>query len=159
MRRALIVPLLLLALAGAAPAQHSHGYLFVAPGGVSTHGSTSGTIQIGAGGEAVFGRGIGAGAELSALGPTSRFSDLIGVLSLNGYYHPARSASRLDPFVTAGYSLGFRSGHINLFNFGGGVNYWFHPKIGAKLEFRDHLHAPSGGTIHYWGVRVGLAFR
>lgn len=158
MKRALLLPLLLSALAIAARAQHSHGYLFVAPGGASSSGSTSGTIQIGAGGEAVFARGIGAGAELSALGPTSSFSDLIGVLSLNGYYHPARSEGRLDPFVTAGYSLGFRSGHINLFNFGGGVNYWFHPKIGLKLEFRDHIHS-DGGTIHYWGVRVGLDFR
>jgi hypothetical protein len=152
--------LLLSTLPVPARAQHSHGYLFIAPGGVSGGGNTEATFQIGAGGEGVFGKGIGAGVEISALGPASSWAeDVLGVASFNGYYHFIHSGSRLDPYATGGYSLLFRSGHANLGNFGAGVNYWFIPRIGMKAEFRDHVWSPSDGTLHYWGVRFGLTFR
>ena len=60
--------------------------------------------------------------------------------------------------MIGGYSLIFRSGHENLANFGGGFNYWFHSRLGARFEFRDQMN--TTGTIgHFWGVRFGLAFR
>lgn len=64
----------------------------------------------------------------------------------------------MDPFVTAGYTLFFRSGHANLWNFGGGLNYWFASRLGLKVELRDHIW-PENGATHYWGVRIGLNFR
>ena len=139
--------------------QQSNGYLFVAPGQLHASGFSQTTLQVGLGGEYVIrNSGIGVGGEFSALGPTSDFSAAVGVASLNGYYHFARTRGhRLDPFITGGYSVLFRSGHLNTGNFGGGVNWWFRPHIGLRLEFRDHVHS-DGGAAHWWGVRFGIAF-
>lgn len=161
MRQAiLLVSLLLLSLHVPARAQRSHGYFFVGPGASSNHGATS-TIHIGGGGEAVLGKGIGIGAELGALGPTGDFAELFGVFSVNGSYHFVHGGDggKFDPFATGGYTLFFRSGSANLFNVGGGVNYWLHEKIGLRLEFRDQIRTPGRGTLHYWNFRIGIAFR
>ena len=158
MKQSLVVGVLLV-LPATAWAQHSHGYLFVAPGGISSAGHTSTSLHLGAGGEALLVKGIGIGAELGVVGPPKNFIDgVVGAASINGYYHFSRSGHKLDPFATAGYTLLFREGTANLFNFGGGANYWFIPRIGLKLEFRDHVYSPRSSE-HYWGVRIGLAFR
>ena len=160
LQRFLWIAVCLAILPAAGRAQHSHGYLFVAPGGVSGGGNTQASLQLGAGGEWVFFKGIGAGGEIGALGPTSSFAeDVLGTLSTNGYYHFIHSGAKFDPYATGGYSLFFRSGHANLGNFGVGMNYWFIPKIGLKTEFRDHIWSPGDGTLHYWGVRFGVTFR
>ena len=159
--------LLLCLLAGlpvAALAQHSHGYLYAAPGGatarvLSSRRETITTLQLGAGGEGVLGKSIGIGAELGALAPTEALEAVVGVFSLNGYYHFFHHGSRADPFLTGGYTLAFRGETANLFNFGGGVNYWFISRLGLKVEIRDHIWTPPGTTVHAWGVRFGLAFR
>ena len=118
------------------------------------------TLQGGVGGEAVLGKGIGIGAELGALGTRQYFADsVVGVFSPNGYYHFVHAKSiKVDPYVTGGYTLIFRSGHANLFNFGAGLNYWFHSRLAWQAEFRDQVHT-DGSSVHYWGVRFGLAFR
>jgi hypothetical protein len=118
------------------------------------------TLQLGVGGEAVLGKGIGVGAEVGAVGTRQYFGDsVVGVFSPNGYYHFVHGKDiKTDPFVTAGYTLIFRSGHANLFNFGGGMNYWFHGRLGGRLEVRDQVHTEGSG-VHYWGIRFGLAFR
>ena len=60
--------------------------------------------------------------------------------------------------MTGGYSLIFRGGHLNFFNWGGGFHYWFARHAGVRFEFRDHVY--SGYSIeHYWGIRLGIAFR
>jgi hypothetical protein len=150
-----------------ANAQHSNGYLFIAPGGLSVSGQTNATVQLGAGGEAVLSRGVGLGIEGSALGTTANFtSTVMVVVSPNGYYHFIHSSqSHLDPFVTVGYSAFMRKGIQNLFNYGVGVNYWLRPSLGMRLEFRDHmrhfgagLSTPSGFWAHYWGIRIGVVF-
>jgi len=140
-------------------AQPSNGYVFFAPGGVTCCQNTSMTLQFGGGGEAVLWRGVGIGAEISALGTTQYFGDtVVGVLSPNGYYHFQHGKDiKFDPFVTGGYSLLFRSGHANFANFGGGLTYWFHRRLGARLEIRDQLNT-TGTITHFWGVRFGLAF-
>ena len=148
---------------GAAHGQSSNGYFFAAPGGATCCGSTLTTVQLGGGGEFAFGKGVGAGAELSALDVRQSLFALggntwTGVFSPNGYYHFVHDRSgRFDPFVTAGYTLLFRSGTANLFNFGGGAMFWFSDHLGVRLEFRDHL----GGnpTVNYWGFRFGIALR
>ena len=145
--------------AGRLNAQPSNGYVFFAPGGETCCGATYMTLQFGVGGEAVLKKGIGVGAELGALAFRDDFAGtVLGVLSPNGYYHFRHGRGvRVDPFVTAGYSLLFRTGHANYANYGGGVTYWFHPRLGARLEFRDQIN--TLGTIeHFWGVRFGLAF-
>jgi hypothetical protein len=153
---------ILVAVALAAPLgaeQHSNGYLFVAPGGITGPARTNATVHLGVGGELALPKGVGAGAELGALGPTDNFADVLGVFSANGYYHFLRRSGKLDPFATAGYSLFFRNGRANLFNFGGGMNYWFLSRVGFRGEIRDHVYWNADATLHYWGVRFGLAFR
>jgi hypothetical protein len=148
--------------AGVLPAQSSNGYVFFAPGGVTCCGQTSMTLQTGLGGEAVLFKGIGAGVEISGLAPRECLTDCaVGILSPNGYYHFIHGKGvALDPFVTGGYTLMFRAGHANLFNFGGGVNYWFHKHLGVRLEARDHVRHPANfPAAHYWGFRVGLGIR
>lgn len=159
MRYFVQVLILIAAVSGAVWAQPSNGYVFFAPGGATCCGHTDMTLHFGVGGEAVLGKGVGVGAEIGAVGPRQYFSDgVVGLFSPNGYYHFVHGKNvKVDPFVTGGYSLLFRSGHANLFNCGGGVNYWFHRKLGARFEFRDHVHW-DGGAFHYWGFRVGLSF-
>jgi hypothetical protein len=163
MRHSLALPILLLLLsAETCLAQHSNGYVFFAPGGISCCGHTDASLHLGVGGEAVLGWGLGLGAEIGGLGTRRYFTDSVfGVFSPNGYFHLLqRRSSRVDPFVTGGYTLFFRSGHANLFNVGGGLNVWLAGRLGARLEFRDHIwDDTSGPAVHYWGVRFGLAFR
>lgn len=160
MRCAILTVVLLLAWTCPVQAQPSNGYVFFAPGGVTCCGHTAMTLQFGVGGEAVLGKGIGVGAEIGAVGTRQYFGDsVVGVLSPNGYYHFVHGKGiKIDPFVTGGYTLIFRSGHANLFNFGGGLNYWFRTRLGGRFEFRDQVHT-DGSSVHYWGVRFGLAFR
>jgi hypothetical protein len=150
---------LLMAIAGFLQAQPSHGYIYFAPGQVHCCGASAMTLQFGVGGEAVLWKGLGLGAEVAAVGVRQDFGDsVLGVFSPNGYYHFIHGKDlKLDPFVTGGYTLMFRSGSESLFNFGAGANYWFHHHLGARLEFRDQVYTKFD-TLHYWGVRFGLAF-
>ena len=137
-----------------------HGYVFGAIGSVAPGGGGT-TAHFGGGGEAFVYKGLGVGAEIGYLGPTASLSDGFGLFSANGSYHfGARTPRRkVVPFVTGGYSLAFRNGHANLANFGGGITYWFHDRVGLRAEFRDHLYPCSGCTAHFWGFRLGLALR
>lgn len=161
MRHAILTSALLGMFAGALPAQFSNGYVFFAPGGLTCCGHTAMTLQFGVGGEGILAKGIGVGAEVGAVGARQDFGDsVVGVFSPNGYYHFVHGKDiKFDPFVTGGYTLIFRSGHANLFNFGGGLNYWFGSKLGLRFEVRDQVHTGDGASVHYWGARFGLAFR
>jgi hypothetical protein len=150
---------LCLILAGATPALAVEGYAFVAPGGLSGAGFTNGTLHVGGGVEHVVTRGIGIGAELGAVGSWRNYHTAIGIFSLNGSYHFNARGSKFDPFVTGGYSLGFRNGTLNFGNFGGGLNYWFGDHLGFRAEVRNHMHVSDRvPNLHYWGVRFGLSF-
>jgi hypothetical protein len=160
-----ILGLLVLALVpGLAWAQGSgsyrgHGYVFVAPGGSTVNGHTAGILHFGGGGEGFIYKGFAIAGELGYLAPTRSLGDGIGVLSANGSYHFKKEDSerKLVPFITGGYSLGFREATANMFNFGGGVNYWFRERTALRVEFRDHVW--TGSTVHYWQFRFGLTLR
>ena len=110
--------------------------------------------------EKLFRERVGLGAEFGAVGAWNNYRNAIGLFSLNGSWHFADRAGRFDPFVTGGYTLGFRSGTLNFGNFGGGANIWLRESFGLRVEFRDHLHISSRvPNLHYWGVRFGVAFR
>jgi hypothetical protein len=144
------------ALAGA---QRSSGYVFIAPGGVTCCGITSMMLQGGIGGEKIIGKGIGIGAEIAAQGLAHEFTDsVVGVFSANGYYHFRHGDIKADPFATGGYTMLFRSGHANLANAGGGFTYWFHHRLGPRVEVRDEFNT-TGTIVHFWGARFGVAFR
>lgn len=137
---------------------HSYGYIFAAPGGTS--GGGGGTLHVGGGGEAVHKKGFGVGAELAYLMPFESAGQGLGTFSVNGSYHFLKSSKseKLVPFVTAGYTGFFRGGYANGVNFGGGVNYWFKPRVGFRVEFRDNVFVQEG-SAHLLNVRFGLTFR
>ncbi len=141
----------------AASAQRSHGYAFVGPGGISGTDVASPTVHFGGGGELVLPRGVGLGGEIGALSPTGDIAASIGVASANAYYHFG-SKGKIDPYVTGGYSLFFRSGTGSGANFGFGVNLWLFRSLGLKLELRDHVISADAGTSQWWSGRVGLNF-
>ncbi len=152
--------LLPLILCGAAFAQSTSGYLFVAPGGWTQRGATRSVYEAGGGAERSLDRGIGAGMELEGAVPAvGRASNAIGIFSINGFYHFLKERP-LDPFATMGYSLVFRDFTANGFNYGGGLRYWFRDNRGLLVEMRDHSWGqPGAPRAHVWGVRIGLTFR
>ncbi len=161
MRRLSLLTLLLLAACSTAVAQRSHGFFFIAPGGVSAPGFDfdATTLHLGVGGVFLIARGIGIGVEAGPVTPAQDVTAVVGLASLNGVYHFPVHDSRVDPFAGAGYSIAFRGGTFNGFNFGGGLNFWFLNRVGLRLEFRDHVFQPAGVTVHNYGIRFGLAFR
>jgi len=78
--------------------------------------------------------------------------------SLNGTYHFLnRNAPRkLVPFAVAGYAIAFRSGYANLFDYGGGINFWFQRHLGLRVEVRAFQ---SKDLDNIFGFRFGLSFR
>jgi hypothetical protein len=136
------------------------GYGFGGIGAASGSGSSQATLHFGGGFEVLGWDAVGVGAELGYLAPFDGIGDGIGMLSLNGTYHlfSGERTRKARPFITGGYSLAFRNGHENLFNLGGGVDYWVKPKVGLRIEFRDHIWT-GGEAVHFWGARVGVVLR
>jgi hypothetical protein len=132
--------------------RRGQGYVFFAPG--ITSPDVSGFGHFGAGGEALLTRRVGIGSEVGYATPWSDFAAGIGLFSVNGSYNMGRG--KLSPFLTGGYTLAFRNGTANGFNFGGGVNYWLRDRIGLRFEVRDNVIERDA---HLVGFRVGLAFR
>jgi hypothetical protein len=141
------------------PAFALDGYVFAAPGATTISGFSRGTLHFGGGVEQRIGQRFGLGGELGALGNWNNFRGAIGIASANAYYHLGDRSSAFDPFITGGYSLGFRTSTINMLNMGAGANYWFSDRLGFRAEFRDHLNPRTGPNLHYWGIRLGLSFR
>jgi hypothetical protein len=150
-------------------AQYSNAYLVAAPGGISVGGSTAKALYGSLGAEGIVGSGVGLGAEAGVIRQVSaRYHGVLTLISTNIYYHLIRSGDRTDPFVTVGYTSLFRGAHreggqdpgqANLINFGGGVNYWFRPNLGTKIEFRDDLRPKRGVNPNYWSFRFGIVVR
>ena len=124
-------------------------------------GASLGDIVTGGiGGEALLYKGLGFGLDLGYQFPPAHPADGVGLLSVNGCYH--LMDNRLDrgrfvPFVTGGYGLAFRSGRLNLYNFGGGATYWFHRHLGVRFELRDYRHKSYGD--YAMALRFGLSFK
>ena len=142
------------AVLAAAQEHNAEGYLFFAPGVITAPGNSTASVHFGAGGEGFVHKGIAVGGELGYLTPWRDFDGGVGILSLDGQYHFSRG-EKVVPFVTAGYSLGFRSNHANLFNYGVGANIWMKHNKGLRLEFRDHVDSNN----HFIDFRIGFAFR
>ena len=162
MQRWIWTVVLLMAPPGLVSAQatserRGYGYVFVAPGVATDGESAAATLHVGVGGERFVYRGLGIGGEIGYAGALLAPGAGIGVASVNSSYN-FRRASKLAPFVTGGYSLLFRSGTLNVANFGGGINYWFRERLGLRLELRDHVAVPDS-SAHAVGLRIGLAFR
>ena len=156
----LLISLLASAIALPAAAQDykATGYGYFGTG--ATNGSDFGQIlNIGGGGEAMLYKGLAVGADLGYLGDRQRFQDEgFGLFSPGVGYHFMTRSSRVVPFATGGYSLAFRNGTANMFHYGGGVTYWFRPRLGLRMEVRDYRFADYPAD-HATVVRVGFSFR
>ena len=146
----------------------SQGYVFIAPGVGDTGSGRQATLQFGAGGEGFIYRGLGIGVEITPVGPlpTNRYGsqyglswidELVGAGSANLSYHllPADTERKLEPFVTAGYTMFFRAGISQGSNFGGGINAWLNRKLAMRFEVRDQITWRRRNL----GFRIGLTFR
>lgn len=130
----------------------SHGYGFVGTT-VDDQNFGSGILRYGLGGNWSIFPHVTVGGEFG--GVQHR-----GVLaSGNAGFHFRRHVSHgLDPFVTGGVSGMYVSGSSAPYvNLGGGVNYWFLPRLGARVEFRTY----RGGTDlnDFSEFRFGVSFR
>jgi hypothetical protein len=82
--------------------------------------------------------------------------------SIGPSYHLARRfEQKLDPFLAGGitwrmYPGDYKSGVNHLAYFGGGINYWFSPRFGLKLDLRDHAWITKGTTLHFIDMRAGI---
>lgn len=36
---------------------------------------------------------------------------------------------------------------------------WLRPRVGLRIDFRDHVRPDSRGTVQYWTFRAGVSFR
>lgn len=149
---ALSVTLLLPSIACAQPGGKGQWYAFGSVGGQT--GSAGVQAGGGIGYERLLYKGLGLSGEFEGFGgPDAR-----AVVSANGSYHFRQSASqKLAPFVTAGVSglgaIGDGFGGVAAGNFGAGVNYWFRPNRGLRLEARDFVFGE-----HKYEMRIGFAF-
>lgn len=138
-------------------AQRPHFHWLIDAGGRSEGGNTSFVAALNGGGEIPIAYGFSAGPELGFIAPrTGRFWDTVqGIGSMNGYYHFRHGRTpRFDPYASMGYSVLFRDGFTNLFNYGGGLNYWVRPDLAFRTEFRDR----TGAGMHLWSFRFGISF-
>jgi hypothetical protein len=114
-------------------------------------------LTLGLGGDALLYKGFGAGFDLGYLFPRQSVSDGVGLATLNGTYHLKNriSGGRFEPFAVLGYGVAFRSGHLNLYDWGGGAIYWFGRHLGARLDLRDYRSSRYGE--YNFSFRFGLA--
>lgn len=151
----------LLAAAQDSKYSRGHGYFYVAPGvRTAPYAKPRSTIQVGGGGEAFFTRHLGLGADLGGLKVSG--ADWLGTLSPNfvARFRAKDDENKVEPFVTGGYTLFFRSGTVSGYNFGGGINYWFRDRVGVRFEARDSVWVASDAPdLHLVGFRIGVTFR
>jgi hypothetical protein len=134
----------------------AQGYAFVGLG--DYRGTTQ--LHFGGGLETDLYKGLGFSLDAGYVADAKYLSSGIGIFSPNGRYAFRRSSdSKLIPYVTAGYSLLFRTGTANGFNYGGGIDYWFAKKVGIKVEFRDHILTQFYDNPHIYQFRAGFSFR
>jgi hypothetical protein len=156
----LMLLLPLLAAAQSNDYSKGHGYAYFAPGFATAEGESISMAHIGGGGEGFFTRNVGVGVDAGYLAPFESLGDGIGTFSPNfvARFRAKSADNKVEPFATGGYTLFFRSGTANGFNFGGGANWWFKEHLGLRLEVRDTVWT-EGGAIHHVGFRIGLTFR
>src|SRR3954452_24182191 len=149
----------------AAPAgAQALGYGIAGPAGYSGFfGNSIGpAVHAAGGGEFLAGGRVGAGGEYGLLADANGG---IFVTSVNGVFHFAPSVatpikSRISPFASGGYTrMSNGEGGFDAWNLGAGADLWLKPRVGLRLEFRDHIRPDGRGGVQYWAFRAGVVFR
>lgn len=137
-----------------------HGHVVAGVGQHSSSAVSDSIVEMAAGAEGRFSSGrLGVAVDLGYLTPTDGLTRGRGVLASSLVIRPS-TTSAIRPFVSAGYALLFRTSAAHAVTVGGGVEYWTRPRLGLRLELRDHIHSPRGGVrSHFWSVRLGIVAR
>lgn len=169
--RAAIVSTLTVAAAamGARPAgAQGLGYGIAGPAGYTGFFGSSGIplLHAAGGGEFLVGGRVGAGGEFGLM---ANASGGLFLTSANGVFHvapsvPSPTRSRISPFLTGGYTRftggeGTSADWSNGWNLGAGADLWLKPRVGLRLEVRDHIRPDRRGEVQYWAFRAGVVFR
>jgi hypothetical protein len=135
----------------------ANGHAFFT-GGACQHGYAH--YGGGFGGEGFVWRGLALGGELGVLKFNDRNSDPIGLTAFHVGYHfvDRKRPVKVDPYFNAALlGIGFTGrGNSAYGGLGGGVNYWFKPRFGLRMEGR--LNALGEGEALFM-VRMGVVFR
>jgi len=139
------------------------GYGIAGPAGYTGFFENPSLAVHAAGGGEILARGrFGAAGEFGMLaGPNSG----LFITSVNGVLHFVPSVTtpirtRISPFITGGYTRMFSGeGGFDAWNFGAGTDIWLKPRVGLRLDVRDHLRPDRRGDVHYWTFRAGVVFR
>jgi hypothetical protein len=136
------------------------GYAIAGPAGFTGFfGSSFSAGHAAAGGELLIGRRAGIGAEYGIFASSG---GAFTIASINGVLHILSTDLKRgpSPFVTGGYArLSSGEGDFNAWNVGAGVDTWIKPRVGVRVEIRDHIRPDSRGDVQYWTMRVGLVIR
>ncbi len=151
-------------IASSRPAEaQALGYGIAGPAGYSGFfGGSSQAVHVAGGGEILAGGRVGGGGEFGLL---ANPNGGLFITSANAVFHfvpsqPTPVRSRLSPYVSGGYTrMSSGEGAFNGWNAGIGTDIWLKPRVGLRVEFRDHVRPDSRGGVHYWAVRAGVAFR
>ena len=112
------------------------------------------SFHIGGGGEVVVDDRLGFGVEIGLFDRS-----VIGAGNVTVHLGKL-SASKVSPFISGGYSyFGLGDGSFSAFHAGAGLHYWAADRVGLRVEFRDHFRPDDRGTVQYWSIRAGVAFR
>jgi hypothetical protein len=140
------------------------GYGIAGPAGYTGFFGSSASLAVhAAGGGEILARGrFGAAGEFGMLaGPSAG----LFITSANGVLHFVPSVatpirSRISPFITGGYTrMSSGEGGFHGWNIGAGADVWLKPRVGLRLDVRDHIRPDSRGGVHYWAFRAGVVFR
>ena len=139
---------------GGAFAQQSFGYGFIGGTFGGGRGGVGGAFRYGIGGEGRVAPLVTMGGEIGGIAKNGNG----GIGSGNISFHLPIELRRLDPFLTAGFSIGHKNDNTGLWaNVGGGVHYWMLPRIGLRAELRGY---PGGYDLSGFGeFRFGVVFR
>ena len=152
------------AIVASPAAAQALGYGIAGPSGYSGFFGSSSMPMVHAagGGEFLAGGRVGAGGEFGLLANTDGG---VFVTSANGVFHFAPSVatpirSRISPFASGGYTrITGGEGAFDAWNLGAGADVWLKPRVGLRLEFRDHIRPDDRGGVQYWAFRAGVVFR
>ena len=136
-----------------------HGYAYYSVGRWPEVDQTSNAY--GAGAEFFVFRGLTLGGEVGQVFSVGRpYTSSFVLAAFNPAWHfaPRGRASTVVPFVTGGIGGAFRGrGGSVLGNYGAGLTWWFHDRLGARLEVRDHVCPVCDSNLVLF--RAGISFR
>ncbi len=127
--------------------------------GVGTCQHRVANVSLGGSASVLLWRGLNIGVDAGSYSFVERNSQSVFAGTMNvGYQFGNRTRTgKVNPFIDSGIlGLGIGAGeYAPAGSLGGGVNYWFKPRIGLRTEFR--IYAIGEEAIAMF--RIGISFR